>query len=335
MVDFTGHPRDSDPLRGARRAVQEGRFGDAIEQLDGTPDTVRETPEWLLLSAMASWRLGDFIRSRAAAVQAGDRFRAAGDIDGAMRSENVAAAGAFALGELTDAERGFARALHLANELADDLMSARCANNLGNVAYYLARNVTALGFYRLATAGFEKVGFWKGLAEGWLNTTVATCDSGELDASREAGERAVGFAELSGDGRVFAQALAARSQTYVALGDVDLARVQALTALEFATANEDPLTQADALNILSMAARSREDFEQAADLGRRALAIARRVGHPWTEAEVERELGELYVRLGQGKDAARAFRAAAAAFTRGGSQVRARRMRSRAAAALR
>lgn len=333
MPRDTGESRD--PLRVARHAVNEGRFADAEDALNSQPPAIRGTPEWSLLSAMTSWRLGDFSRSRSAALRAVDLFKSAGDADGTMRAENVAAAGAFALGELAEAERGFSRALRLADDLADDLMIARCANNLGNVEYYLARNVTALSFYRLATAGFEKLAFWKGLAEGWLNTTIATWDSGDLEASREAGDRAVTFAERSDDGRIFAQALTARSQTYVSLGDIELAHAQALTALEFATANEDPLTQADALNILSMAARHLGDLERAEDLGRRALTMAIRVGHAWTEAEIQRERGELYATTGRADAAAESFHAAARAYERGGSEIRARRMRARARAALR
>lgn len=333
MITRNLHGPD-DPLRAARLAVHEGRFADAEEALNEQSESIRDTAEWSLLSAMTSWRLGEFRRSRSAALRAIGLFRNSGDADGTMRAENVAAAGAFALGELGEAERGFSRALRLADELADDLMIARCANNLGNVEYYLARNVTALSFYRLATAGFEKLTFWKGLAEGWLNTTIATWDSGDLDASREAGDRAVTFAELSDDGRIFAQALTARSQTYVSLGDVELAQAQALTALEFATANEDVLTQADALNILSMAARHQGDLERAEDLGGRALAMATRVGHAWTEAEIQRERGELYWATGRGEAAAESFRAAARAYERGGSEIRARRMRARANAAI-
>ena len=125
-----------DPLRPARTAVHEGRFTDVESALALLHPDIRRSPEGLLLHAMAAWRLGEYTRSRAAALEARDGFRARGDADGEMRAENVAAAGAFAIGDLEAADRGFTRALELADELADDLMTARCANNLGNVAYY-------------------------------------------------------------------------------------------------------------------------------------------------------------------------------------------------------
>lgn len=320
-----------DPLRGARVAVYGSRFREAWDQLVQVPKQIQASAEWQLLAAMASWRLGEFARSRVAALQARDRFRSVGDVDGEMRAENVAAAGAFAVGDLAEAERGFTRALMLAYELTDDLMSARCANNLGNVAYYLARNTAALSFYRLATVTFEKLTSWKGLAEAWLNTTIVWRDSGDLRASRDAAERAVSAAERAGDARIFGQALGASSETHARLGDLELARVQADRALALADSHDDPLNAADALRVLSLIERMDGAPRRAEELGLRALEMARQLKHPWTVAEVQRELGGLYVAIGQRRGAGQAFAEAAAAFLKAGSTVRAEQMRRRAA----
>jgi tetratricopeptide (TPR) repeat protein len=156
-------PRDphqfDDPLREPRRAVAEGRFTDAIQLLDRMPPALRTTPDGRLLAAMSDWRLGAFARSQTAALEARDGFRLRGDSDGEMRAENVAAAGAFALGDLSAAERGFDRAMELAERLLDDLTLARCAVNLGNIAYYRDQTERALSCYRLAPAQFERPGF--------------------------------------------------------------------------------------------------------------------------------------------------------------------------------
>jgi tetratricopeptide (TPR) repeat protein len=325
-------PRDdrlpfADPLRDARRAVRDGRFADAVRLLDAADAAVRGTPEALLLSAMARWRVGAFVRSRTAAVQARDGFRARGDTDGEMRAENVAAAGAFALGDLAGAERGFTRALDLADELGDDLMIARCANNLGNVAYYLRRSEAALSFYRLALANFERLGFNSGLAEGWLNTTLVLHEAGQLDASRDAAERAVDAAERSGNERILGQALAARSETDVARGDVDLGRALAERALALARAHHHVMGEADALRIQGVIARLHGEPLEAARLLESALAIARRIEDPWRQAECHRELGMLYRAVARDVDARAALEAAAQAFERLGAAGRAAEMR--------
>ncbi len=324
-------PRDErlpfdDPLRDARRAVREGRYADALGMLDNAPPEACGAPEGLLLSAMAQWRVGAFTRSRAAALQARDAFRARGDSDGEMRAENVAAAGAFALGDLSEADRGFTRALHLADELSDDLMIARCANNLGNVAYYLKRSEVALSFYRLAVANFERLAFASGLAEGWLNTTIALHDAGQLEASRDAGERAVDAAERSGDARILGQALAARSEADVARGDVDLGRALAVRALDLAREHDHVMGEADALRILGQIERLRGEAQEARRLLEGALAIATRLADPWRQGEIHREVGLLYRSVGRPADAVAAFRGAAEAFGRLGAAGRAAEM---------
>ena len=324
-------PRDArfpfdDPLRDARRAVRQGRYADALTMFDAVPPDARSTPEGLLLSAMAHWRVGQFTRSRAAALQARDGFRARGDSDGEMRTENVAAAGAFALGDLSDADRGFTRALHLADELGDDLMIARCANNLGNVAYYRRHSEIALSFYRLAVANFERLAFASGLAEGWLNTTIALYDAGQFEASRDAGEHAVDAAERSGNERILGQALAARSETDVARGDVDLGRALAVRALDLARQHDHVMGEADALRILGMIERLRGEAGESRRLLEEALDIATHLADPWRQGEIQREVGLLYRSVGRPADAAAAFRAAAEAFERLGAAARAEDM---------
>lgn len=323
-----------DPLRSARHAVLGGAFRRGWEELDRAPAAAHATPEWLLLAAMARWRLGDFPWARSAAAQARDRFRAMGDTDGEMRAENVAAAGAFAVGDLDEAERGFQRALSLAKEVDDPLMAARCANNLGNVAFYRANHAAALSYYRRAIAGFERVAFWKGLAEGWLNTAVTLTDANALEDSRDAADRAVGMAEHAADRRILAQALIACGEADLALGDVELARARAEQAGQLAASEEDALTQADALRLLADAHRAAGDLGRALELASEAWQTVAVVQHPWTHAEVQRDLAEIFVALGQRDEAGRAFQRAAESFERLGATQRARAMRRRATRAF-
>jgi hypothetical protein len=87
--------RSDDPLKPARLSIGRGEFREAARQLAEVRDNLSDSPEWLLLMAMASWRLGDFTESFEAAQQALGGYRARGDVDGEMRAQNVAAAGAF------------------------------------------------------------------------------------------------------------------------------------------------------------------------------------------------------------------------------------------------
>lgn len=319
-----------DPLREARRAVQTGRFREARDALSVQAEAVRRAPEWQLLAGMTRWRLGEFAPSRTCAMQARDGFRARGDVDGEMRAENVAAAGAFALGDLAEAERGFGRALTLAGQLTDELMLARCANNLGNVAFYLGADNDALGFYRLAAARFDRVGLSHGLAETWINTGIVWRDLDRLPESQDAAERALEIAEQIGSPRLLAQSLAMRGEAQALLGDLPLGRAQVQRALDLARAQEDRLAEIEALRILCGLEREARRFEMAERYGRDALTLATALMHPWAIAEVQRDRAELYIRSGRRVEATSAFLAAADALDRLGASPRAQRMRDRA-----
>jgi tetratricopeptide (TPR) repeat protein len=319
-----------DPLRAARRAVQAGEYRQARQALDAQPPGVRRSPEWLLLTAMARWRLGDFAASRSAALQGRDGYRAIGDVDGEMRAENVAAAGAFGLGDLSEAERGFNRALDLAYGLRDELMLARCANNLGNIAFYLGRHGVALSFYRLAGTRFQRVGFDYGIAETLINTGIVWRDLGRLEESRQAAEAALEMAERHDTWRLAAQAMAMRGEAIGLLGDLPLGMAQVTHALDLARAHEDREAEVESLRILSNLERRAGRLEAAETSGRAALDLAIRLGHPLSVAEAQRDLGELLLATGRTSEAQRYWQSAAENFRKLGAALRAEALEQRA-----
>lgn len=319
-------PALNDPLRRARRFVQEGRFQEASDDLQGLGRAERESPEWRLLFAIAAWRLGDFTGSRTEAKHACDAFHSRGDADGEMRAANVAAAGAFALGDLEEAEMGFGQALAIAKRLPDEVMIARCSNNLGNVWFYLGRHERAQAYYRLARAGFDRVGFDHGIAETWLNTGFVLRDLGQMDDAYAAADTALDIAERAGSTRVTAQAFSSRGEATAALGDVALGESQVQRGLALAQQEEDRLAEAEALRVLGNIARTRERLDDAERLGRQALAIVSDAHHPWAAAEVQRDLAVTYLAQHRHAEAAAAYRAAEGAFLRLGSMARADKM---------
>jgi tetratricopeptide (TPR) repeat protein len=320
----------SDPLRAARVAVRSGRFRDAAIALAELPTEAREAPEWYLLSAMAAWRLGDFEFSRKLALEAKAGFRSLGDADGEMRGENVAAAGAFGLGELAAAESGFGRAMELARQIGDDLMVARCSNNLGNIALYLGRHEDAHGFYRSARAGFERLAFAHGIAETWINTAITWRDLGQFAEAASSSDRALEAADRAGSNRLVGEALSGRGEAMAALGEVAVGRAQVERGLALARAEDDKLAEADALRILGNIARAEGRATEAEHLALQGLGVATLLRHPWTVAEIQRDLGDLYVALHRPSDATTCYRAAEAAFQLLGSMPRAAAMRARA-----
>jgi tetratricopeptide (TPR) repeat protein len=320
----------NDPLRKARSAVGAGEFRSAWDSLQEANVTARASGEWQLLAAMAVWRLGQFEESRSAAQGARDVYRAACDMDGEMRSENVAAAGAFALGDLSDAEQGFYRARRLSEEVGDRLLGARCANNLGNVHYYRGNHVAALNAYSLAVAEFEKERFNRGLGEAWHNMGIVLRDLNQLASARSATERALDIARKIDDQRLRAQATSSHAETLALMGEGPLARAMVNRALNWATELEDKLTQVDALRVLSIVEWKSGDLDAALEDAHQSREVAESVSHGWMVATANQHLAILFSAKQDDKRARDLFLLAAEGFDEIGSTANADRMRREA-----
>jgi len=321
----------ADRLRPIRTAIIAGRFAEVLDAIADLPIAVRTSADALLFRSMALWRTGDYLESAALAREASRTFAAVGDSDGIMRSANVAGAADFALGNLGDARQGFVRALDLADTLRDTLLIARCANNLGNVAYYLGDYPRALSWYRLAEANFERASWPKGFAEVWLNRSIVLREMQELHESIEAGNSAVDHADADDDKRLLGQALATRGETRAHLGDHQAAAIEAHRAHELAIAEGNPVDAGDALRVRSVVERLRGESSQAIRFGEEALAIVQPLGHTWTIAEVERDLGEAYAAANQRTKAIDRFESALAGMQRLGASARVEALRDRIA----
>ncbi len=320
-----------DRLQAVRVAVLAGRFADALETLAQLPGDVQATADAMLFQAMALWRTGGYTRSASLARQASSAFQTRGDSDGLMRSENVAAAADFALGNLAEARLGFTHALRHADTLGDDLMIARCANNLGNVAYYLADYAQALSSYRLAEASFESAGWRRGLAEVWLNRSIVFREMGDLDASLVAGDRAVERAESEEDQRLLGQGLATRAETHAHMRDFAVAVIEAKRAEGLAATEVNPVDEADALRVQCVIERLRGNADEAIAFGNSAQSAIRLLDHAWTTAEIDRDLGEALVTAGRTSEALTRFASAAETWRRMGATARADAMEERRA----
>jgi tetratricopeptide (TPR) repeat protein len=323
-----------DPLKRARRAVNGGRFRDASSQLAGLEQQFGSSAEWLLLVAMTSWRLGDFSQSHATALRALAEYRSRGDADGEMRAQNVAAAGEFAMGRLDEARSGFEHAQAIALQFRDKLMMARCANNLGNVAYYLGDHAEALRQYGRAASLFEQVGSISGMTEAWHNTAVMLRETGELAAAREAADRALDCASKIADPRMLGWTLGSSGETYALDGDLRLGRAMVQRALTLARDKEDRLTEVDCLRILAYVAGEEDQLAEAIDYARKAAKLANDLGNPWMIAKAQQQLANVVDATGSRTEAAEALDAAAQAFEAMGAKSRAADTRARLRAML-
>ncbi len=318
-----------DPLRGPRLAVHRGRFREAATQLTALRDQWESSGEWLLLMAMASWRLGDFSESHRLALLARTEYRTRGDADGEMRAQNVAAAGAFALGQLSTARDGFERALYLARRLESTLMMARCTNNIGNVDFHLGDTAGALALYRNAAGLFEQAGSLRGTAEAWHNLGTVLREERDLPAARRAAERAVDAAEVLGEMRLVGQTLGGRGETDALLGDLPLGKATVTRALQIAREHDDRLTECESLRVLGAIARMSGDLPEAIRFGEMSVEVAEDVRNHWMLAWTTAEMAESLLAADRAEDARATFSAAASTYAQIGADIRSDRLLAR------
>ncbi len=280
------------------------------------------SPEWQLLTAMATWRLGDFQESQRHATVSLAGYQECADTDGEMRAQNVAAAGSFVLGALSEARRGYERALFLAQQRHDLLMIARCTNNLGSVCYYLKQNSHAMTWYRQAARGFEQVDFVPEIARAWHNIGVVLREENLLREALAATDRALDAAQRLGDRRCVGWALGGRGETNIMLRDLRLGKAEVTRALELSREQEDRLTEVEALRALSVVAGLEGDRQRSLDFVRQAVALADRVKSTWLIAQSNRDFAHVLRELGEVDEARDAIRRAAAAYAELGAEER-------------
>jgi tetratricopeptide (TPR) repeat protein len=313
----------ADPLRPARLAVRAGRFREAATELHSVEPGHQERAEWLLLNAIAQWRLGAFAASQAAARDAREHFRMLADGDGEMRAENVAAAGAFATGNLDEATAGFHRAHALAEARGDALLAARSVNNLGNVAFYRADHDTALRYYRLAAAGFERLEFHHGLGEALINQSIVARDARRWGEALAAAERALAAAHRASSARVAGQAHANIGEAVAASGDARLGRVHLHRALAIARREDDRLAEVEALRLLGNLESHDGRPLDALEFFGQAHTVASAIDHAWGRAELFRDYAACLEGSGHTNEARVMRERAAAAFNQAGATMRA------------
>jgi eukaryotic-like serine/threonine-protein kinase len=242
-------------------------------------------PGTVLRDATVAMRQGNLPGAAALAAAAAARFRARGDEDGRMRSENLLGAVAFETGQVGDAERCFGAALELAHNLDDSLMTARASNNLASVAHLTGRPELALSLYRTALLSYQRLGDRRGMAETSHNLGIAFRQLGQWTDAERAAEEAVRHAELTGDA-------ALRGLAHVGLAELQLERKAwplaergIARAAALAVEGADPIGVAEAGRLRALLQLGMGDAGAALREALQAQAEAHTLGSALLEAE--------------------------------------------------
>jgi len=242
-------------------------------------------PGTVLRDATAAMRQGNLPGAAALAAAAEARFRARGDVDGRMRSENLLGAVAFETGQVGDAERCFAAALELAHTLDDALMTARASNNFASVAHLTGRPELALSLYRTALLSYQRLGDRRGMAETSHNLGIAFRQLRQWTDAERAAEAAVRHAEQLGDAALQGLALVGLAELHLEMNGWPLAEREIERAAALAAEGNDPIGVAEAGRLGALLHLGLGDAVSALRVSLAARDEARRLGSALLEAE--------------------------------------------------
>jgi tetratricopeptide (TPR) repeat protein len=249
MVSLPG----DDATNQLRELVRSGRFREALETYHRAPDRAARA-DARLLAATAATRLGELDLAEALAGEAARRFAERGDFDGRMRALNLLGVIGFERGQLAEAERRLSEALSIAYRLDDSLAAARACNNLASVAHLQGRPDEAVGLYRGALLGYQRLGDRRGTAETYHNLGLAYRQLADYDEAENAVGQAVRHAESVGEPALMALTSGGRAELRIDRGDAELALSELDRAARLAEVAGDVIGQAELRRIRALAA---------------------------------------------------------------------------------
>ena len=178
----------------------------------------------------------------------------------------------FERGQVAEAERRLTEALSIAYRLDDSLVAARASNNLASVAHLQGRPDEAVGLYRGALLGYQRLGDRRGTAETYHNLGLAYRQLADYDEAENAVGQAVRHAESVGEPALMALTSGGRAELRIDRGDAELALSELDRAARMAEVAGDVIGVAELRRIRALAALRQGRYGYAveeAEAGRR------------------------------------------------------------------
>src|SRR5688572_2259508 len=247
-----------------RELVRTGRFREALEAFRRGADRSARA-DARLFAATAATRLGELDLAESLADEAVRRFAERGDYDGRMRALNLLGVIGFERGQLSAAERRLAEALSIAYRLEDSLAAARACNNLASVAHLHGRPDEAVGLYRGALLGYQRLGDRRGTAESYHNLGLIYRQLADYDEAEKAVTQAVRHAESVGEPTLMALTSGGRAELRIDQGDTALALPDLDRAFRMAELAGDVVGVAELRRIRAVAAWREGRYEEAVE----------------------------------------------------------------------
>jgi tetratricopeptide (TPR) repeat protein len=304
-----------------RELAAQGRYREVLERLDGLPpEAAAERSPLALLAAEAHGRLGEHEAATRWAEQALALARARLDPSTELRAVHFQGAIAWQRGAVEEAEAHFQHALELARRLKDAAAQARALNNIGILEHLRVEPRAALASYQLALAAYQQAGNPRGMAETYHNMAISWRALGNAARARDAADEAVRLARQVGDATLLGLTLCGRAEVHLLDGDARFAEAELDRAADAYNQVRFEAGLPEIHRIRAAVARARSDLPTAVQSLQQAADLAREHAPLHTQAEVERDLGDLLVATGDRAGARAAYLRALALFRRLGAR---------------
>jgi diguanylate cyclase (GGDEF)-like protein/putative nucleotidyltransferase with HDIG domain len=262
----------------------------------------------------------DYATASSCAERAVALAEEAGDRNALGHALNVLAAVRWRQGNLDEAERLFHEALQRGTSTTDPRLQVDVMTNLGSLAKIRGDFREALRYYEEALAHGRLHSLLDNILGTLNNLGIANMALHRIDAAEEAFSEALTIANALGGLSFRIQIEVNSAALQIEKGDFAEAKRRCDRAMQLASHLGDARANAEAEKLYGVIARETGDLTTAESHLLRAREMARAANDLEFEGDVNRELAELFERLGRSRETLQALNRAHACFT----QLRAR-----------
>ena len=301
-----------------RRKEARARYEKALESLDPpAPSVASMLLRWIARTYEVD---ADYATAAACAERAVAMAEEADDRNALGHALNVLAAVRWRQGDLDEADRLFHEALKRGTSTTDPRLQVDVMTNLGSLAKIRGDFREALRCYEEALAHGRLHSLLDNILGTLNNLGIANMALRRLDAAEDAFTEALTIANALGGLSIRIQLEVNCASLQIEKGDYAEAKRRCDRAMSLASQLGDSRANAEAEKVYGIIARETGDLPQAEVHLIRAREMASAVNDLEFEGDVNRELAELFDRLGRSRETLQALNRAHACFT----QLRAR-----------